>query len=326
MPATGLGQLGLNIAGQAAGGIMGMVLGKANDERQYEQAQRLQQLQIQGQEQLTDYNMSKQLQMWHQTNYGAQVDEMNKAGINPALLYGGGGGGGTTANVTQGSVSGQGAQQNPGEAQAMAAQGLQATMGLQLMKAQEQVLKTQAEKNQAEADKTKGVDTDEASQRIAESSQRISNLQQGLDNDRNTYQLQRLQIAMQNIDNFEKQASQKDRLSYIESQAATAAQLLKSAAANAKVDQNTINERIQIIRQQATEAVLKNELTKENINLTQQQIKNLANDIQLGWENNANQHTALDIQRQLKDYNTDPTKDAIQNITHSLGHIFTIIK
>lgn len=323
MPATGIGQLGLNIAGQAAGGIMGMVLGKQNDERQYEQAQRLQQLQIQGQEQLTDYNMSKQLQMWHQTNYGAQVDELNKAGLNPALLYGGGGGGGTTANVSQGSVSGQSASQNPGEAQAMASQGIQAAMGLQLMKAQEQVLETQADKNQAEADATRGVQTDVGRQNIAESQARIDNLMQGLDNMRQDYEVKKLEITMKNIENFEKQASQPDRLSYIKTEAATAIQLYKSVSAEAKIDQAAVNDRIKIIQEQAINSVIQNMQARSNVRKTDQEINQIVNNIMNGVNQQSNQNQELDIRRQLKDFDTDPTNNATEQAVRAIGGILS---
>ena len=48
----------------------------------------------------TARNTQAQLDLWQKTNYPAQVEQLNKAGLNPALLYGkGGGGGGTTASA-----------------------------------------------------------------------------------------------------------------------------------------------------------------------------------------------------------------------------------
>lgn len=98
---------------QAAGSIVGEGLGLLTqgikNKQQLKQAGRLQELEIKGSKELTDYNMSKQLQMWKDTSYGAQVEQMNKAGINPALMYGMGGGGGQTTGNASGSVSGQGA-------------------------------------------------------------------------------------------------------------------------------------------------------------------------------------------------------------------------
>ena len=93
--------------------------------------------------------------MWKDTSYGAQVEQMNKAGINPGLMYGMSGGGGQTTGNASGSVSGGSAPVGGGEIQAMMGMGLQ----MQLIKAQKEVLESQAEKNRADAAKTAGVDT-----------------------------------------------------------------------------------------------------------------------------------------------------------------------
>ena len=80
--------------GGAIGGVLGMAFQGANDRRQIRQQQKLQDMQIAGNKQLTDYNYAKQLQMWKDTNYSAQVEQLKKAGLNPGLLYGMSGGGG----------------------------------------------------------------------------------------------------------------------------------------------------------------------------------------------------------------------------------------
>lgn len=96
---------------QATGGAVNRGLGLlfAGPERkaQMKTAKQMQELQMKGDKEMTDYNMKKQLEMWEATGYGAQVDQMKRAGINPALLYGMGSGGGQTANVETGNVSGQ---------------------------------------------------------------------------------------------------------------------------------------------------------------------------------------------------------------------------
>ena len=45
------------------------------------------------------------MDMWNKTNYGAQVEHMKNAGLNPALMYKGAGAGGTTGSQTGGSAS-----------------------------------------------------------------------------------------------------------------------------------------------------------------------------------------------------------------------------
>jgi len=111
--------LGQQMGTGLAGTIFGLTMENHNDNRQLQQQTELQNLQIRGQKELTDYNMQKQLEMWKNTSYGAQMEQLKKAGLNPALIYGMGGGGGQTTGNSSSSVSGATAQQNPGEVQQM---------------------------------------------------------------------------------------------------------------------------------------------------------------------------------------------------------------
>lgn len=143
-------------AGQAVGAGIGMLLQGQADKRQLKQQEKLQELQIKGQKQMTDYNTAKQYDMWLKTNYPAQVEQLQKAGLNPGLLYGMSGGGGTTASISTGNVEGGKAPQGGGEIQSVMGMGMQ----LQLMDAQRKVLESQAALNQVEAAKKSGVDTE----------------------------------------------------------------------------------------------------------------------------------------------------------------------
>lgn len=147
---------GLNIAGQ-----VGTILGigqKRQDQRQINQQQKLINMQAGAQRGLADYQQQLQMDMWHKTNYGAQVDELNKAGLNPALLYGKGGGGGTTtgAAISTGVSGGQAAN---------AAATQQAATGQGMMIAQMRLMEAQTKKTEAEAVKISTTDTAESQAR-----------------------------------------------------------------------------------------------------------------------------------------------------------------
>lgn len=123
-----LSNLGMQAGSAAIGGIMGLALGGINDQRQLTQQQKLQNMQIQGSKELTDYNMSKQLQMWKDTGYGAQIQQMKDAHLSPALIYGGGGGGGQSMGTPNSNVGSGQAPQGGGEIMGMVNIGIQQQM------------------------------------------------------------------------------------------------------------------------------------------------------------------------------------------------------
>lgn len=138
-------ELGMQTASNVANGVLGLALGGINDRRQLKQQEKLQNLQIAGSKQLTDYNFLKQMEMWKNTNYPAQMAMLKQAGLNPALIYDHGGGQASTS-VSTGNVSAGNAPVGGGEAQAMMAMGLQR----QMMQAQVELTKAQTQKTVAE--------------------------------------------------------------------------------------------------------------------------------------------------------------------------------
>ena len=93
--------------------------------------------------------------MWKDTNYKPQVDEMNKAGINPALLYGMSGGGGVTVGSgAGGAASGSVSAQNSGVA------GMGLGIQMELLKAQKENIEADTKNKLAEAEYTGGAKTE----------------------------------------------------------------------------------------------------------------------------------------------------------------------
>lgn len=130
----------------------GFGMGMLNDNREYTQNVRNQKLQIKGQKEMADYNLQKQMELWEATGYGAQRMQMEKAGLNPGLMYGMGGGGGQTAAANSGSV---GAGSNAGKGMEIGQ-----AMELALMKAQKENIEADTKNKLTDAGFTGGVKTD----------------------------------------------------------------------------------------------------------------------------------------------------------------------
>lgn len=107
-------------------------------------------------QQAADAEYRRNLQMWKDTNFGAQRDEMEKAGLSVGLMYGNGGGSAVSTAGGDG-MQPNGPKMNPVEAALQ-----QESMGLQLkqIEAQNRLANAEATKAIAEANKIAGVDTE----------------------------------------------------------------------------------------------------------------------------------------------------------------------
>lgn len=147
---------------QGGGDVFGTALNIGYDimmqgywkKEQEKQQQKFTRQQIDANKELGAYNQELALDMWNKTNYAAQADQMRKAGLNVGLMYKGAGQGGTTQGGSAGSSvsGGQAAQVQPGR-------GMEIAMQQQMMMAQIELAKSQANKNNVEAGKIGGVDT-----------------------------------------------------------------------------------------------------------------------------------------------------------------------
>jgi hypothetical protein len=91
----------------AVGGALGMIGQNKRAKKQHNRQKELMGIQLKNQQQLNKQGQQLQMQTWRDTNYGAQMDMMKEAGLNPALMYGMSGGGGATTG-SQGGGSAQG--------------------------------------------------------------------------------------------------------------------------------------------------------------------------------------------------------------------------
>jgi hypothetical protein len=133
-----------------AGSILGMVAGGMQNQNQMNQQGQLMNLQLRNQKELNKQGSELSYQNWLRTNYSAQRDQMEKAGLNVGMMYGMGGAGGTLTGGSGGSAAGGQAPQ-PNNQMAMLLGDLAANIDLK---------KAQARNLNVDSDKKEGVDTD----------------------------------------------------------------------------------------------------------------------------------------------------------------------
>lgn len=95
-----IGALGMAGIGAGINLFSNLLTGDINQRRQLEQQEEFMRMQRQNDMQMSEYNFQKQLELWEKTGYGPQMEQMKKAGLNPALMYKGAGPGGSTAAAT----------------------------------------------------------------------------------------------------------------------------------------------------------------------------------------------------------------------------------
>jgi len=257
-------------------GAMGYLIGAGNDLRQVRQQRRLNELQMVYHKQMTEYNMQKALEMWNATGYGAQVKQMQEAGLNPAYLYGKGGTGGT-ASIQPGNV-------NAGTAPVGGNEQFQA-MGIGLdygmKQAQINLLNAQAKNTEADTAKKVGVDTEEAKTRIAD-------LTQGIENKKAAEILTKAETYLKNIEGYVQGSTMEEQIDLIKWNTKQATLQVMLAENEAYISSSTIQEKVNIIKAEAITAVLRNSIMraeKKNIEKDTQkkeaEIKNINADAQL---------------------------------------------
>ena len=209
-----LGEIAMQTAGSALGGVLGMAMGGINADANYHDQKKLMALQLRNQKELNEFNQQLAMKYWEDTNYSAQREQMEKAGLNVGLMYGGQGQGGQTMNPG-GSASGGSIEGRNG----LSGMGMQIGADIALKMAQ-------AKNIEAQTKKLEGVDTDEARTRI-------DDLLQGITNKKAQEQLIKAETAVKEQD-YEKAISE--------------VQILRNEA---QISENTIWDKVMLIRRQA---------------------------------------------------------------------------
>lgn len=240
----------------AAAGVVGGMIGQIGARRrQMEDQQKLQDMQVRGQKEMLEAQRQKEMQMWQDTNYSAQVDQMKQAGINPALLYGKGGGGGTT--VGGGGMSVSGGQASTSAQTTQASTGMGMMMGqLAMQAAQMELIKAQTNKTNVEANKIGGIDTE-----LATTENKFKQIMVSLEGQSLEYKLDKL---AQEVNIAEGQAS--------------------SALAKGNVDEVTVKAQIDKVRQEAVNAALQGIALEKGVQLDNAKINEITQGIQQKWK------------------------------------------
>lgn len=250
------------------GGIIGMVGQRQREKRAMNNQKELMDIQHRNQQRLNQQGFDLQKRMWDETNYEAQMEHIKNAGLNPALMYGMSGGGGTTTG-SQGGGSATGGQAPA--PQQMPTMDIQQSL---MMKAQLDLMRAQANKTKAEADKISGIDT-------AEAQTRIESLTQGISNQKAVEALTRAQTELADIDRLIKDSTSQNVIHEIIAKSEKAMQDAEIAGFQKDVDQATIDDKIEIIKQNAIGAALINTLNRLGVSKVKAETANIGEQTRL---------------------------------------------
>lgn len=264
------------VAGAALGMIGSRIFAGADDRRQLRQQEALNKQAVASQKEMSDYNYNQSLRMWEATGYGAQKEQMEKAGLNPALMYGGAGSGGST-----GISSGTGASGGQA-ANAAATQGAATAQGMgiaqtAMMTAQMENIKANTKKTEAEATQIGGAGTANI-----EANTELTKARTKLEQIAGTVQGATVKDAIQNIVWGAKRMEYEAGI----------------AGNEQSVGDGTIIEKQNIIKQAAIGAMLENQAKKTGMALDRAKIDEISNSIRQKWETVAQGWSGLDQNQQ----------------------------
>lgn len=278
-------QLGQQLGQQAAqgglGAIMGLALEKHNDRRQLKQQGKLQELEIRGLKEMGQFNLDQEMRKWEMTGYGAQKDQMKRAGLNPALMYGMSGGGGQSSATATGNISGTDAPKGGGEQIA--------AMGLSMQAAQLSLLEAQRKNIEADTQNKLG---DAANKPL-----------QG-ENIKQDTQLKESQTTLADIAGHIQGRSQNMQIAMIQTELLELTERLQIQVNNKKISDATMNDEIKKVKYEAIGMFLKNLQTKEETKAIGVELAQKWESLRLtGLQLNYTEWEAA-IKQQLADYQT----------------------
>lgn len=284
-----------NAAGGLIGGAMGMMFGGIENKRQIEQQKKLNDLSYGQHMKFTDYSMKKQMEMWEATNYKAQMEQLQKAGLNPGLMYEGGGPGGSLQASTGGGGSSQASRGSEG------VQGMGMGLQLGMMNAQMKLIEAQTKKTEVETAKTAGVDTE--------------NVQANTANTRIQTKLGEIQAEIQG-------ESVKALKYIITGEAEKLYQEVNIMRNEGIISENTWSQKIDMVGQGLIGMTIENELKRSNIEVNQAQIAKWSQELINATKGLELEKRNTVVNEKLAEFNTSLSREALGAIG---GIISTVI-
>lgn len=277
-----------NIGMTAADALLNQLTAKQQYERQKKlmdiqnsNQQKLMQQQMQNQMQLNEQGQQIQLDTWEKTSYPAQVAMLQKAGLNPALLYGKGGSGGVTGSQSGGAAAGGSAASGTAvQAQANATK----FMELQAMQSGIKLQEANARKANAEAKVLETYGGTGAEADIA-----LKSAEKGL---------KEAETGNKQVDTEIKKIEQANTQREIDARIQNTAELTKRLMLENAITQETFDSIVRRTQEEATGAYLENELTKAKTRMTDAEIQALKTQIVQKWTELSQRATGLDQEQQ----------------------------
>lgn len=294
------------IAGALLAAGAGQAMGMLNDRRQIKMNEKLIEQQTAAGMEMGRFNQKLALDMWDKTNYEAQRKHLEKAGLNPALMYGTAGSGGTTQGGRADMPSSSTAPTGGGEL----GMGMQAGLQAQMMQAQIEATKAQTENTKADtAVKLEQPGVMETGRQLTQQ-QTLNAVTQGIVLD--------LEKEIKNIEKYKADNTASDVIQQINYEMQRAEGEAKQAQAEGKLKEETYNEAVQQIRQTTIEQQVRIAAIKTGINVDQTKIKEISAQItktyadnQREWERMSYddrriqiQKAANEIAKQMADFQT----------------------
>jgi hypothetical protein len=256
----------LSAGAQVAGAVSGVVGGlMANTRRQQQYGDQVKLMGIQQGNQMALNRQMQEIQMenWEKTNYDAQRKQMEKAGLNTALMYGGSGGGGMIAQSGSGGSAASGNAPIPENGLGIMGIGLQqnamAMQQMDNMKADAELKRAQA--NEINTKLPGGLE-----------SQGLQNKGLGLSNE------------SKELENQIKSRTLEDVIATVGANRNEAIGKAQSSMTQGNIDEATYKSQINEINSKAINEAFKLTLMKSDANLNNEKARAVSEELAQEWE------------------------------------------